>query len=188
MKCNERKIVTPESWPYRKGKTGTYGSYGGVCRVCESKRKAEYEAKRDKIKALVSDLPSAPANGDKAVVAQQKTALAQSKLDVAKALKAGSKVLNEYAPAVLARVLEYFEDTEHPQHGWAVTFLAERILPRKLYEELGSQAAGVGQLHDKRPQFVIQVLPAQPSPESGRVVEGEVRAVEVLPAPSPEPT
>jgi len=185
VKCSETKIVTPESWPYRKGRQGIYAAHGGVCLVCERKRRADYELRRDKIAALVAEVPSAPANGDKATKDAQKTALAQSKLDVARALKAGSKVLNEFAPSVLARVLEWFEDSDHPQNGWATQFLAERILPRKLYEELGSQAAGVGAMHDKRPVFVVQVLPAQASESApGHTVDGQAKLLEVLPTPT----
>lgn len=174
IKCNERKVVSPETWPYRKQQRAgaTYSAHGATCLACERKRKAEYEARRDKIAKLVAEIPADPAAGDKSVATQQKTALASSKLDVAKALKAGSKVLNEYAASVLARVLEAFEDPDSPRHDWAVTFLAERILPRKLYEELGGQAAGVGSLQDKRPVFIVQVLPATPT-EPGRVIEGE---------------
>ena len=175
VKCNESKTVTPESWPYRKSKGphGIYSAYGGVCMVCERKRRAEYEARRNKFAALVADVPSGPATGKPEDKDRQKTALAATKLDVAKALKAGSKVLNEYAPGILARVIEYAEDPHHEHHLWAVQLLAERILPRKLYEELGAVAAGVGSLQDKRPQFVIQVLPAQPAAPEGRVIEGE---------------
>lgn len=179
VKCSETKIVSPETWPYRKSRGGVYSAFGGVCAVCEKKRKAEYEQRRDKIAALVADVPSAPAK-NKGEKNEQKEALASSRLDIAKALKAGSKVLNEYAPAVLSRVLEAFEDPDHVRHEWAVQFLAERIFPRKLYEEIGSQAAGLGSLQDKRPVFVVQVLPAQPGAEpAGRVVEGESKLLEV---------
>jgi hypothetical protein len=173
VKCEQTKVVTPETWPYRKGRTGRYQAYGGVCLACEAIRKADYEAKRDKIKAMVVATP----------VDDSKEAKAAAKLDVAKALKAGSKVLNEYAPSVLARVLQYAEDPDHPLHQWALDKLVDRVLPRKLYEELGGQAAGVGSLNDKRPVFNIQILPAQPSEPAGRVIEGQVQTVEVLPAP-----
>lgn len=186
VKCAAAKIVSPESWPYRKGRTGVYQAHGGICMVCHRKAKAEYEKRRDKVAALVADVPSVPANGDKGVKAQQQAAITASKLDVAKALKAGSKVLNEFAPAVLARVLSWFEDEEHPQHVWAVQFLSERIVPRKLYEELGGQAAGLGGLQDKRPQIIVQVMPAAPSEPAGRLIEGESTTVSVLPAPTPE--
>jgi hypothetical protein len=179
VKCNESKVVTPESWPYRKGRGphGTYSAYGGVCLACEKIRKQEYEARRDKIAALVSDVPAAPAKGNAADKTKQGEAVKASKLDVAKALKAGSRVLNEYAPSILARVIEWAEDPHHENHLWAVQFMAERIVPRKLYEELGGAAAGIGSLQDKRPQFVIQVLPATPEQPQGRLIEGESQVV-----------
>jgi hypothetical protein len=185
VKCGETKAVSPETWPYRKARRGSeYAAFGGNCIVCYRKRKAEYETRRDKIAALVKDVPAVPATG-KDDKDKQKAALATSRLDVAKALKAGGKVLNEYAPSILARVLAWAEDEDHENHLWAVQFMAERIVPRKLYEELGAQAAGVGSMHDKRPQFVIQVLPAQAGPlaPEPRVIEGESEVVQVLPAP-----
>lgn len=172
-KCGETKVVAPETWPYRKGRTGRYQAYGAVCIVCERARKAAYEGQRDKIKALV-------AKADKDVDGKKAT-----KLDVAAALRAGGKVLNEYAPSVLARLLQYADDPDHPMHQWALDKLVDRVLPRKLYEELGGQAAGIGGLNDKRPVFNIQILPAQQE-QSGRVVEGSVTTVELLPAPSKE--
>jgi hypothetical protein len=173
-KCSETKAVTPETWVYKKARSGRYEPHGNTCRACDRKRQAEYEARRDKIKAL-ADAP---------LPADEKEAKAAAKLDVAKALRAGGKVLNEYAPSILARLLQYSEDPDHPLHQWALDKLVDRVLPRKLYEELGGQAAGVGGLNDKRPQYLIQVLPAQQAAPGGNVVEGEVRLVEVLPAPS----
>lgn len=182
-KCNETKTVVPETWPYKKGRQGHYAPHGTTCLACEKKRKAEYEARRDKIAALVKDVPSSPLTSGAAGKSVQREAVATSKLDVAKALKAGSRVLNDYAPSILARVLEYAEDPDSPHHLWAVQLMAERILPRKLYEELGGAAAGIGSLQDKRPQFVIQVLPATPEAPEGRVVPGEhtVLAIEAKP-------
>lgn len=184
--CNETKAVSPETWPYRhKRKHEPYKAYGAVCMACEKKRKAAYEGRRDKIAALVADVPSVPHSGNADDKGKQRDAVKQSKLDVAKALKAGARVLNEYAPSVLARVLEYAEDPEHELHQWALDILVNRILPRKLFEELGASAAGVGSLSDKRPQFVIQVLPAQPEhPTGGLTIEGTAETVQVLPAPA----
>jgi hypothetical protein len=88
-------------------------------------------------------------------------------------------VLNEYAPAVMARLLEYFEDPDSPHHHWAIELMAERILPRKLYEELGGQAAGVGALTDKRPTFILNVTTTGAQP--GVVYENDIAGM--LPAP-----
>lgn len=179
VKCNEKKIVTPETWPYRKGRgpNGVYQAHGGVCRVCEAKRKAAYEARRDEIRALIVVPPPDPKGKPED---QRKALSAANKLDVALALKAGSRVLNDVAPAVMARILEYLDDPDHEHHIWAVEFCAQRILPRKLYEELGGQAAGVGALSDRRPQFIVNVMPAT-SESPGEVYENEPA---LLPAPA----
>lgn len=182
--CNETKVVSPETWPYRnRGKNTPYQARGLRCLDCEKERKRNYEERRDKIAALVADVPPAPQRGQTGDKDKQREAVKQSRLDVAKALKAGSRVLNEYAASILARVLEWAEDPGHENHLWAVQFMAERIVPRKLYEELGGQAAGLGGLNDKRPQFIIQVLPAQPEAPEGRVIAGVATTVELLPAP-----
>lgn len=185
-KCKEIKNVRPETWPYRNpGKGKPYRPYGLVCLACEKKRKAEYEARREHVMSLTE------APKEEAAPAEEKRSdiVKETKLDVARALKAGGKTINEIAPSVLARLLEWFEDEEHPEHRWAVQFLADRILPRKLYEELGSSAAGLGTIADKRPTVLIQVVNAQPDAQpAGRVIEGSghVELVESLPAPKPE--
>ena len=146
--------------------------------ACERVRKTEYEAKRDKIAAAVASIATSDPDGKPGE--KRKDVVAANKLDVALALKAGSKVLNQYAPAVMARILEYLEDPESEHHLWALELLAQRILPRKLYEELGGQAAGVGALGDRRPQFTINILPAAAAPaaEEGRVFDGEVKVID----------
>lgn len=182
--CSATKAVSPETWPYRnKGKGTPYQAHGLRCLECEKKRKAVFDARRRSIASLVDELPSNPP-GKGEDKSKQTEAIRASKLDVAKALKAGARVLNEYAPSVLARVLEYADDPEHEHHLWALELLAQRILPRKLFEELGGQAAGIGSLEKQRPQFLIQVLPAQPEQPQGRLIEGEAATVQLLPTPS----
>ncbi len=166
-KCDETKVVAPETWVYKKNRKGRYEVYGSVCKACNLKRQAAYDARREHIKAMAVAAPAETGADVKK----------EAKLDVARALKAGGRILNEFAPAVLARLLEYAEDPDHPMHQWALDKLVDRILPRKLYEELGGQAAGVGGLNDKRPVFNIQILPAQPSGESVH------RIIDVTPTP-----
>jgi hypothetical protein len=166
--CNEEKPVVPGAWAFKPG-----GDPLQICLVCQTMRKAESKAAREN-KPGPDGKPKTP-----------KEIRGDAKLDIAKALKSGAAIANEYVDAVMSRVLQYASDPTHRLHGWALEFLAERVMPKKLYEDLGGQAAGVG-LGDKRPQFVIQVLPAQSqaAPEP-RVIEG-THTVEVLPAPKPE--
>ncbi|MDO8597797.1 MAG: hypothetical protein Q7R45_14400 [Sulfuricaulis sp.] len=180
-KCEATKVISPESWPYRKGRQGHYQAYGGLCLECEKARKAAYDERRKAIAAGVVATP-VPATG---TPDEKRKALKQAnKLDVAQALKAGSLVLNQLAPGVMARIAEYLEDPEHKHHIWALELLAQRILPRKLYEELGGQAAGVGALQDRRPMFVLNVLPANPSAPGGAVYDQEGN-VQLLTPPAP---
>ena len=180
--CTWSGLVTPENWPYRsKSKGKPYQAHGLRCKACEAVRKQKYDTRRDEIVDLVGvESPAAPKG--KAADKDAKP----GKLAVSKALRTGALALNNYAAAVMARVLEYADDPEHEHHIWALELLAQRILPRKLFEELGGQAAGLGSLQDKRPTFVIQVLPAQPDAPAGRVITSDVTDVELLPAPAEE--
>ena len=176
-KCDQTKPVSPETWPYRKGRQGMYQAHGAICIECEKKRKSEYEARRDKIAVSVSSI--APSDPKGKPDDKRKEITAANKLDVAHALKTGARVVNEYAPSAMARILEYLEDPESPHHIWALELLAQRILPRKLFEELGGQAAGVGSLNDKRPVFQVNILPAN-APGGGdaaRVIDGQHEVV-----------
>jgi hypothetical protein len=176
-KCDTEKSITPESWPYRKNRQGIYQSYGSRCLDCEKRRKTEYEERRRSIASGVSAVP-VPTEG---TPEQKAKALKQAnRLDVAQALKAGGVSINQAAPGVLARIMEYLEDPESPHHLWALELFAQRILPRKLYEELGGQAAGVGALNDRRPLFVLNVLPAGVVAPGGAVYDHEGN-VELLP-------
>jgi hypothetical protein len=172
-KCNLTKALIPTDWPHRPEKrTRTYIPHGNVCLACEKARKAEYEKRRDLIAAGIE--PPQPPKASKETPEEQAKAIkAANKMDVARALKAGSQTLNEIAPSVLAKIMMLIEDEEHEQHQWALEFCANRIFPKRLYEELGAEAAGVGALGDKKPQFIINVLPATPQPHNEpRVIEG----------------
>lgn len=183
-KCGETKAISPETWPYRKNRHGRYEVTGNLCRACDIKRKSEYEARRGSIAALVNEVP-VPKEG---TPEQKRKAIATaSKLDVAQALKAGSIALNQFAPGAMARLAEYLEDPEHPHHQWALEFVLQRILPRKLYEELGGQAAGVGTLRDRPPMFVLNVLPAGQQPGNVYDQEGRVQLVGPVTDVEPEP-
>jgi hypothetical protein len=180
-KCEATKVISPESWPYRKGREGRYAAYGTICMGCEKVRKAKYEERRHGLAALVNEV-SVPEEGTPEQ--KRKAIVKANKLDVAQALKTGSIAVNQLAPGVMARIMEYLEDPEHKHHIWALELLAQRILPRKLYEELGGQAAGVGALTDRRPMFVLNVLPAAPGGASGAVYDHEGSAQLLPPAPA----
>lgn len=144
---------------------------------CEKLRKAAYEERRKSIATGVAAtlVPETGTPDEK-----RKALKSASKLDVAQALKAGGIAINQAAPGVLARIMEYIEDPEHQHHQWALELFAQRILPRKLFEELGGQAAGVGALNDRRPLFVLNVLPASVAAPGGAVYDQNGN-VELLP-------
>jgi hypothetical protein len=161
--CNEEKPVTLGAWAYKPG-----GEPLQICLLCQTRRKVDAKEAAGK------------KGGDK-----MKTPAAirgEAKMDVARALKAGAHVANEYVDLVMARVLQYAADPDHKLHGWALQFLAERIMPRKLYEELGGQAAGVV-TKEARP-YLIQVIGAQPAAPAAipapRVID--IPSVEVKPS------
>jgi len=185
VKCGDTKAMTPETWVYKINKQKVYQAHGQSCLACEKKRKAAYDARRKLIEAGLLPAPTEPAKAG-SPEDKRKELKTAAKLDVARALKAGSQVLNDLAASALARLAEYVEDPDHELHSWALEFTLQRVLPRKLYEELGGEAAGVGALRDARPQFIVNVLPAVPAAPVGPVHEGEFTDVtpqlKVLPA------
>lgn len=184
--CGETKVVSPETWPYRnRGKGKPYQAHGQRCAFCETERKRKYEKRLGEIVAAVGEEPAPASAPEKPGKPADKAK--PSKLDATKALKTGALALDSYAAQVMARVLEYADDPGHEHHIWALELLAQRILPRKLYEELGGQAAGIGGLQSKAPTYLIQVLPAGPA-HAGRVIQGQhsVEAVQLLEGPEEE--
>jgi len=167
--CGDTKDAKdPAIWPHKKKRPSSpYKAYGQICKACDLIRKQKYDKTRDRLtkSRVVSNSVVPKGNTDET----RKALTAVSKLDVAAALKTGAMALNELAPGVMARIIEYVEDPDHEHHLWALELLAQRILPRKLYEELGGRAAGVGAIGDRRPTFVLNVLPAGPVEPRGRV-------------------
>jgi hypothetical protein len=162
--CNTAKPVVTGSWAFKPG-----GSPLKICLSCQQARKADSHAQR----AIQSHLaPSSKPLAKKEAPADAVEVKKEARLDVAKALKIGARITNDHAEMVMARVLQYANDPAHELHKWALELLAERILPRKLYEELGGQAAGVGSLNDKRPVFQVNILPATPE-QKGRLLGDE---------------
>jgi len=182
--CQDIKLYTTEHWPELHGR-----AVGSVCRLCARLRKRGFDAsyKNERVAARTQTLASlanaltAPAS---AVVASKiKDTLAAEvplrQLEVAKALRAGSTLLNENARKILDTVLKYATDPSSPHHEWALRLMVERVLPKKLYEDLGAHAAGIssgGAGGANRPSVTIIVQPAavQPQPADAgiTVIEG----------------
>lgn len=143
-----------------------------ICFPCWQARKAESHVERARH-------PAAPKK-DKDRSTDALAVKKEARLDVAKALKIGARITNDNAEMVVARLLQYASDPESEHHIWALELLAQRILPRKLYEELGGQAAGVGSLQERRPSFQINILPAHPAVPEVRIVSQQDETVETL--------
>lgn len=182
--CNVEKPTTAAYWPLMKGKL-----VGKQCLPCLSVQKVARRKAAARVVATNTSLASQELtvgdhlpDKDKArnqaimqaraeLVATPSGRSVTSKLEVALALKQGSTFLNTHASSALTRLQEWMEDPEHPHHLWAVQFIVERALPRKLYESLGETAAGVGGAVKERPTFIVNVLPAgAPVPPAGHLL------------------
>lgn len=200
--CGVTKQLVLAEWPHVKSKP-----VGNLCRVCEAARQAQKGKDRaarlqkaraaGELAAMPLDhaaTPEAKARNAEIVAAREAlgvkgTKADVSKLEIAHALKEGARFLNEFAPIALTRLMEYIEDIEHPLHQWAIQFVVERALPRKLYEELGSKEAGVGGPTDKRPTFVVNVVQAQAAPpEPAKQIAARVTVTPIEERPDEQQT
>ena len=187
-------------WPQMKGKP-----VGKLCRICLDVTKTESATRRKAAARVATANTSLAAQALKVgdslsekelahnqAIMQARAELAgsppgkavTSRLESALALKQGAQFLNVHAQSALTRLAEWMEDPESPHHLWAVQFIAERALPRKLYESLGEAAAGVGGAVKERPTFIVNVLPAGVQSVAGVVasvprIEG--RIIDVTP-------
>ena len=182
--CNLDMPRTTEYWPARDGK-----AFGAVCRLCVRNRKRDFDRKyrqmrvaaRTQSLASLADAAVPPASG-RAVSASSNAKpgeLPIKQLEIARALRVGAAKLNEAAEGILVTILEYASNSQSPHHEWALKLIAERVIPRKLYEDLGGQAAGIkaGQ-GTVRPAVTIIVQPATPAAAvPSVVVEGESERV-----------
>ena len=181
--CDSVLPYTPEHYPATRGKPT-----GNACRVCSRNRKRVFDAKYRGLRAAaraqgatsLTDTTNPPAGA--AVVSTARDAkpgeLSVRRLDIAKALRHGADRLNESVEGILATILEYAGNTQSPHHEWALKLVAERVIPKKLYEDLGSQAAGMkagqGTVRPSITVIVQQAAPASPDPLSTvKVIEGE---------------
>lgn len=171
--CRECKAIfpyTPEHYPANRGR-----AQGTLCRTCSRIRKRTYDAKysqariadRTRMAAETPAVTIPPASGTVVAVSggARPGELPYKQLEVARALRVGAERLNEAAAGILATILEYAANTQSPHHEWALKLIAERVIPKKLYEDLGSQAAGIksGQ-GTVRPAVTIIVQQAGPVP------------------------
>jgi len=182
--CEQIKPYTTEHFPVYKAH-----AHGNVCRMCAKNRRRDKERiyKQKRVAARTYNLatlvetsltPTAKAPVVSKSGHPEKGELPMRQLDVAKALRHGAAALNEQAQGILITVFEYAANSASPHHEWALRLIAERIIPRKLYEDLGSAAAGIkaGQ-GNVRPAVTIIVQPATvPAPAEPfvQVIEGEV--------------
>lgn len=142
---------------------------GWMCKACDSARSSRKARRRTEIaKALRLAAktgqvdprgPDVPATmvGARNMVARQ--------LDATEALRHGVRHVNDYAGRVLAKVFEYAMDPTSPHHEWALKLVADRVMPAKMFAEMGLLAAG-GAQSKTGPTVQIMVMPAQPAPEA----------------------
>ena len=182
-RCREVLLYTTANWPADRGR-----AVGTVCRLCSRKRKRDFDGKyrgqrvaaRVQSLAILAGAVAAPAS--EVVASKVRDVLKVEgplrRLEIAKALRAGATRINEHAGTVLDTVFEYAADKTSPHHEWALKLIAERVIPRKLYEDLGAQEAGIeaGAGGANRPSVTIIVQPAaMPAPAAdARIIEGVV--------------
>jgi hypothetical protein len=163
-----------------------------MCRLCSRTYKRFFDKRAKGMRVAARTQQAASLNGA-AVVPAKDTAVSKSKdklpgelplrqLEIVQALRAGAQYLNEQARTILDTLFIYVADPTHPHHEWALKLVAERLMPRKLYEDLGAKDAGImaGE-GSQRPSVTIIVQPATaPAPVESpavRVIDGEATRV-----------
>jgi hypothetical protein len=165
---------------------------GVRCRVCtrEAKRKFDEQDKQRKAAADAAAKMSTAIPASETAVTENGMLPAEIEAAVplragpaTKVMRAGVRFMDAKTQLVLDTLNIYLADPTHPHHEWALKFIAERMLPRKLFESLGAKAAGIdaGEGGNK-PSVTIIVQPAtipQPGePPVVRVVDGEAVRVD----------
>jgi hypothetical protein len=170
-KCGKEKAYTTEHWPAVRSQP-----WGAVCRTCkkQAKRENTREQKQARIAARTQALATLAALKPSSAkdradwtkpIEGSEPALLSRKVEIARALSLGSSRINEVAGGILNTIIEYAMNQASPHHEWAIKLLAERVIPKKLYEDLGAQAAGIksGPGSD-RPTVNIIIQPATVKP------------------------
>lgn len=180
LKCQASFPFTIEFFPSIQGKP-----HGVLCRTCAKKRRRGYEiqyqqariAERNKRAAAAAAALPAPASaGDAAQTEAARSIVpASAESQLTAKMRAELTSLNEAAPAIVATILAHAKNPKHPLHEWALKFIADRVMPKKLFDDLGAQAAGSkagrGALRPLITVVIQQTGPAPSDPLQGRVID-----------------
>lgn len=164
--CRERKPFDTLNWRTQWGQPS-----GALCRPCyatgdqKGKENRRAAAKKARATGMVSLADESIKGKKKKYVSswgKKPGELGYKQLELAHALKAGASLLNTKAHEILQKLADYAEDATSPHHEWVLKLLAERILPKKVFEELGVQAMGLNPSvpGGARPIINIMVNPA----------------------------
>ena len=189
-RCGGCGVEMPYTTQYYVSSNGK--PFGTHCRPCSRKRKRDYDtaakaqraAARAAGQASLTNMTKPPAGGTAVSTSRDAKPgeLPLRQLEIAKALRVGAARLNESVEGILATILEYAGNQQSPHHEWALKLIAERVIPKKLYEDLGSQAAGMkagqGTVRPSITVIVQQATPASPDPLPGvTIIEGDAERV-----------
>jgi len=140
--CGESKPFVPGTW-YSDSRSGTKKAYGPRCLKCyragqkinEKAKRAGERARADAVaraKGYADKTGGGPAQGMPVDPGKLREAMGQ-----------GVGAVNEYAADLLALVMSYALDKSSTEHTWALKLMTERVLPAKMFAELGLNAAGL---------------------------------------------
>ena len=188
ISCKEIKPFTVEHWPEMEGRPS-----GKRCRLCERAYKKIFDRKAKQTRVAARIQQQVALEGTPAMPASMPTVpeskanlpveLPLRQLEITKALRVGAALLNSKAQEILERLIGYAASPASPHHEWALRLIAERLLPKKLYEDLGAKDAGikVGEGGGYRPSVTIIVQPATVptpgEPPAVKVIDGEAERV-----------
>lgn len=172
-KCAGSFPHTAEFWPLSKGEPRR-----DICKKCNRERFKTYNSKKYKADKLRQDLAVGTAPQPMPPESTNLPAIpGKRRLQIGTALNIGADYVNRHAASILDRVIFYANHPESPHHEWALRMLADRVLPSKLYSDIGAAEAGVGKdTGSHRPPVTIIIQPANPA-----VPNGSARVVTVQP-------
>ena len=156
---------------------------GWMCKACDSARSSRKARRRSEVAKALRDAAGAErAHGP--ISGRVKTSVA-AQLDSTEALRAGVRKANNIAETGLRTFGDYVADRSSPHHEWALKMLIERIMPAKLFAEMGLAGAGLGDKGGGKqaPNVQIIVQPAQPVAQEVRPAI-TFRAIEVEDVPT----